>query len=123
MAKATRKKKVRRTKKASAPKKEGGAKKPTITALVIATFESNDPEISNADLTKLVQRKFPDRAFDQKHASWYRNRFKDKKLPGQKGYVGSDRKVGASKKKVSKKKTAKKTTKKKKKVRRKAKTG
>lgn len=117
MAKATRKKKVRRAKKASTPKAEGGVKKPTITALVIATLES-DPETSNADLTKLVQRKFPDRAFDLKHASWYRNRFKNKLLPGQKGYVGSDRKVDSSKKKVSKKKAAKK-----KKVRRKAKEG
>ncbi len=121
MAKATRKKKVRRAKKASAPKKEGGARKPTITALVIATFES-DPETSNADLTKLVQRKFADRAFDLKHASWYRNRFKNKLLPGQKGYVGSDRKAGSSKKK-SKKKVSRKKTAKKKKVRRKAKEG
>ena len=123
MAKATRKKKVRRAKKASAPKKEGGARKPTITALVIATLESDKGrDISNSDLYDLVIRKFPDRAFDTKHASWYRSRFKNKLIPGQKGYVGSDRKAGSSKKK-SKKKVSRKKTAKKKKVRRKAKEG
>ncbi len=113
MAKKTRKK---ASKKKTSSKKSAAKKGATISSTVIAALEA-DKNIDNDALTAKVQAKFPDSAFNNKHASWYRAQFKIKALPKQKGYVKPEnvKKVKkTSKKKVGKKKAGKKKAKKKK---------
>ncbi len=53
-------------------RKKGGD---TIRALVV-TILSNKPDIDTQNLIDQVKEKFPDSAFNQNHAAWYRNKFK-----------------------------------------------
>ena len=83
-------KETKRPQKAKAPKAAGkpeaapkrqAEKKATIRQLVAAMFAEN-AAVKNEDLVKAVKEKFPESAFDSKHASWYRQQAKNGKLTG-----------------------------------------
>jgi hypothetical protein len=56
-------------------------KKRTIKTVVIEMLAANN-QTSNADMIAAVKKEFPESAFDEKHASWYRSQARKGLLTG-----------------------------------------
>ena len=71
----------RSAKKAAGPKPEKAGKRYSIRQLIIETITAN-PAATNAEMIAAVRKEFPESAFKDTHAAWYRSQARKGSLTG-----------------------------------------